>query len=488
MDPQKLQVITEWSGGKLTNGNPSGMVSGISTDSRSVQAGELFLALTGERFDGHGFVEAALERGASGAVVNSPIRDFTDRWPDRRLIVVEDTLSALAKIARGYRELFEIEAVAVTGSNGKTTTKDLIGQLLNAEMEILVAPASYNNLIGLSLTILLLERRHRAVVFELGMNHQGEILELADICRPRMAVITNIGPAHIGNLGSIEAIAAAKSEILEKLEGEKIMFFNADDYRVREIVRSPPGPVVGFGFGPEAEVRASNPSYGGDGVSFDLQLAGKKMRISSPLPGRHNVYNLLAALAVGEYLGISSDRMAESVRSAVLPSERMEMDMVGGVELINDAYNANPASMREALSAWQRLGARGRRIMVSGDMNELGVFSVKEHQEWGKILGKSKLDFLVFVGSRSKESYRAAVEEGFSRRRIFSVEDSTAAAELLLSLIAPGDSVLIKGSNDMKMGEIVTILRESDIPNSENLSHKTDYIKTTKDTKITKEL
>ena len=186
MDPQKLQVITEWSGGKLTNGNPSGMVSGISTDSRSVKAGELFLALTGERFDGHGFVEAALERGASGAVVNNPIRDFTDRWPDRRLIVVEDTLSALAKIARGYRELFEIEAVAVTGSNGKTTTKDLIGQLLNAEMEILVAPASYNNLIGLSLTILLLERRHRAVVFELGMNHQGEILELADICRPRM--------------------------------------------------------------------------------------------------------------------------------------------------------------------------------------------------------------------------------------------------------------------------------------------------------------
>jgi len=352
------------------------------------------------------------------------------------------------------------EAIAVTGSNGKTTTKDLIGQVLSAEMETLVAPASYNNLIGISLTILLLERRHRVAVFELGMNHQGEILELTGICQPRMAVITNIGPAHIGNLGSLEAIAAAKSEILKKLEGEKITFFNADDHRVREIVDSPPGPIVGFGFSPEADVRAVNPRYGDDGVSFDLWIAGREMRINSPLPGRHNLYNLLAALAVGEYLGISPERLAESASSSVLPSRRMEREVVGGVELIDDAYNANPASMRAALSAWQLMGCRGRRIMVSGDMNELGLFSAKEHQEWGKILGKSKLDFLVFVGSRSKESYRAAVEEGFSKRRIFSVEDSSAAAELLSGLIKPGDSVLIKGSNKMKLGEIVARLKE----------------------------
>ncbi len=459
MESQKLQIITEWSGGKLRHGDPVAMVSGISTDSRSVRAGELFLALTGDRYDGHGFIEAALERGASGAVVSSPLKAFPGRWPDRCLIVVEDTLTALAKIARGYRDLFEIEAIAVTGSNGKTTTKDLIGQVLSTEMETLVAPASYNNLIGLSLTILLLERRHRAAVFELGMNHPGEILELAGICQPRIAVITNIGSAHIGNLGSIEAISAAKSEILDKLEGEKITFFNVDDHRVREIVESPPGPVVGFGFSPKADLRASNPRYGADGVSFDLRIAGKEMRISSPLPGRHNLYNLLAALAVGEYLGISPERLAESARSSVLPSQRMEIEVVGGVELIDDAYNANPVSMRAALSAWQRMGCRGRRIMVSGDMNELGVFSVKEHQEWGKILGKSKLDLLVFVGPRSKGSSRAAVEVGFSERRVFSVDDSPTAAELVSGLIEAGDSVLIKGSNSMKMGEIVACLK-----------------------------
>jgi UDP-N-acetylmuramoyl-tripeptide--D-alanyl-D-alanine ligase len=460
MDPQKLQIITEWSGGKLMHGDPSGIVSGISTDSRSVRAGELFLALTGERYDGHGFIEAALERGASGTVVSSPIKAFSDRWPDRCLIVVEDTLAALAKIALGYRELFEIEAIAVTGSNGKTTTKDLIGQVLSAEMETLVAPASYNNLIGISLTILLLERRHRAAVFELGMNHQGEILELAGICQPRMAVITNIGPAHIGNLGSLEAIAEAKSEILKRLEGEKITFFNADDHLVRQIVESPPGPVVGFGFSPEADVQAVNPRYGDDGVSFDLRIAGSEMRINSPLPGRHNLYNLLAALAVGEYMGISPDRLAESARSSVLPSQRMERKIIGGVDFIDDAYNANPVSMIAAFSAWQLMGCRGRRIMVSGDMNELGLFSAKEHQEWGKILGKSKLDFLVFVGPRSRESYRAAVEEDFPERKIFAVDDSPAAAGLLSGLIEPGDSVLIKGSNKMKMGEIVARLKK----------------------------
>lgn len=460
MDPQELNVITDWSGGKLICGDPSGMVSGISTDSRSVRSGELFLALTGERYDGHGFIEAALERGAAGAVVSSPIRNFSDRWTDRCQIVVEDTLTALANIAREYRDLFEIEAIAVTGSNGKTTTKDLIGHLLSAEVDTLVAPASYNNMIGVSLTIFLLERRHRAAVFELGMNHQGEILELAGICHPHLAVITNIGPAHIGYLGSIEAIAAAKSEILEKLEGEKITFFNVDDEMVRGIVESPPGPVVGFGFSPDAEVRASNPRYGDDGVSFNLSIAGRKMRIRSPLYGRHNIYNLLAALAVGEYMGISPDRLAESAFSSVLPSQRMERERIGGVDFIDDSYNANPVSMRAALSAWQRMDCRGRRIMVSGEMNELGVFSAHEHQEWGKVLGKSKLDFLVFVGPHSKESYRAAVEEGFSKRRIFSVKDSPAAVKLLSSLIEPGDGVLIKGSNNMKMGEIVRDLKK----------------------------
>ena len=460
MEPQKIQLITDWSGGKLIHGDPSGMVSGISTDSRSICPGELFLALSGERFDGYKFIRSALESGASGVMVGSPIEDYKERWPDRSLLLVKDTRVALADIARKYRERYDIEAIAVTGSNGKTTTKDLIGQLLTVEMDTLVAPASYNNLIGVSLTILLLEKRYRAAVFELGMNHPGEILKLAGICHPRVAVITNIGPAHIGYLGSMEAIAAAKAEILRCLEGEKITFFNADDDMVREIVKLPPGPVVGFGFSDRAEIRVSNPRYHTGGVSFDLRIAGRDLRIQSPLPGRHNVYNLLAALAVGEYLGISPDLLAESVRSCVLPGRRMEVEIVKGVELVDDAYNANPVSMRAAFSAWQRMECLGRRIMVSGDMNELGDFSRREHQAWGKVLGKSTLDYLIFVGPCSNESSRAAAGEGFLKEKIFSVEDSAAAAELLSGLVEPGDSVLIKGSNNMKMGEIVRDLKK----------------------------
>ncbi|MEA1927612.1 MAG: UDP-N-acetylmuramoyl-tripeptide--D-alanyl-D-alanine ligase, partial [Candidatus Auribacterota bacterium] len=207
MEPQKLQTITEWSGGKLILGDKSGMVSGISTDSRSVRPGELFLALAGERFDGHDFIDTALNNGASGVIVSRSPGKYKDRRPGRDLILVADTLRALKNIARGYRLLFDIKAIAVTGSNGKTTTKNFIAQLLGTEMEVLAAPASYNNEIGVSLTVLKLSPEHRAAVFELGMNRPGEIRELAEICRPRIAVITNIGQAHIGLLGSMEAIS-----------------------------------------------------------------------------------------------------------------------------------------------------------------------------------------------------------------------------------------------------------------------------------------
>lgn len=462
MEPQNLQTIAHWSGGKLLRGNPVELVGGISTDSRSVRPGELFLALSGLRFDGHDFAEAALRQGAGGVILARVVPGIDDRWADRSLILVKDTLRALSGLARGYRALFDLAAIAVTGSNGKTTTKNLLGRLLGVEMETLTAPASYNNLIGVSLTVLRMERRHRAAVFELGMNHRGEIRELADVCRPQVGVITNIGPAHIGLLGSIEEIVVAKGELLEGLEGEKMVFFNADDRRVRDMVRSAPGPVIGFGFGPEAQIRASNLHYRPDGVRFDLILPEAKVTIQSPFPGLHNVYNLLAALGVSVHLGIGPEQLREVIRSAKLPPQRMERVVVGGAVIIDDAYNANPASMRAALDGWMMMESSGRRIMVSGDMNELGSFSRAEHRRWGEVLGEMKLDYLIFVGPRSREAARAAAKSGFPGRRVLSVDDSRMAAELLHGILQPGDSVLIKGSRVMAMEEIVEILKESE--------------------------
>lgn len=458
MEPKKIKVITDWAGGKLRRGDPDEVVAGISTDSRSLRKGEMFLALTGHRFDGHEFIDEAIKQGASGVIASRRIGDFCNIRPDFSLIEVKDTLEALVKIAQGYRALFEIDTIAVTGSNGKTTTKELIGQLLNSVVDIMVTPKSYNNLIGVSLSILLLEKRHQAAVFELGMNHKGEIEQLSGICRPRMAVITNVGSAHIGNLGSLEAIAEAKGEILRNLEGDRITFYNADDNRVRKIVSSAPGPVIGFGFHPEAKVRALNPKCRPDGMFFELSISGKKIMIQTPLPGRYNIYNLLGAITVGEYFGLSLEQLAQSALSCRLPSQRMELTNIAGVYVYNDAYNANPVSMRAALSGWRGTNCRGRRIMVSGDMNELGSLSRREHQEWGKLLGRANLDFLIFVGPRSQASYREAIKEGFPGEKTFSLKDASAAASLLFELMEPGDSILIKGSNNMNMGKIVTLL------------------------------
>ncbi|MDP8214905.1 MAG: UDP-N-acetylmuramoyl-tripeptide--D-alanyl-D-alanine ligase [Candidatus Euphemobacter frigidus] len=461
MESQELQTITDWTGGSLLKGDPSARVAGISTDSRRVRPGELFLALRGERFDGHDFAAAALSKGAAGVILDHPVPEIDTRYAGKALIRVEDTLQALAGLARGYRALFDILAVAVTGSNGKTTTKNLIGRLLDADMKTLTAPASYNNLIGVSLTVLRIERNHQAVVFEVGMNRPGEIGELGEICRPRIAVVTNVGPAHIGNLGSLEKIAREKAELFKSLEGEKTAFLNIDDHRVRAMARSAPGPVIGFGFDPSAQVRASNLSYLPDGVKFDLNLADERMTIHSPLPGRYNVYNLLAALGVADHLHISPARMKEAISKADLPSQRMEEVVIEGVLLIDDAYNANPASMRAALDSWLMMKVKGRRVMVSGDMHELGEFSRAEHQAWGEELGESALDYLIFLGPWSRYSARAAEEKGFPDRRIFAVDDSQTVAELLRGILQPGDSVLIKGSRVMKMEEIVERLKGS---------------------------
>ncbi|MFH1039305.1 MAG: UDP-N-acetylmuramoyl-tripeptide--D-alanyl-D-alanine ligase [PVC group bacterium] len=468
MEPQTLQTIVAWSGGTLLSGDPAARTTGISIDSRSVRPGELFLALPGKRCDGHDYAAEALSRQAAGVIISRPVPEI-GRWPaGGALIRTADSFRALAGLARGYRALFDLTAVAVTGSNGKTTTKDLIARLLNARMETLAAPASYNNLVGLSLTILRLEKRHRAVVFELGMNRPGEIRELADICRPGAGVITNVGLAHIGYFGSVDEIAAEKEALLGGLTGEKAAFLNVDDRRVAAMAGSARGPVIGFGFGPSARIRASDPQLLPDGARFRVALSGGELTIDSPLPGRHNLYNLLAALAVADHCGVPPETIRETVRTAALPPRRLEKVRVGEATVINDAYNANPASMRAALEAWLGMESGGRRIMVSGDMNELGTFSVAEHRAWGAVLGGAGLDRLIFVGPRSRDAAAAAVDRGFPGKKVHAVGDCRAAAAVLRDVIRPRDSILIKGSRVMEMEEIVEELTNNTKSKAQN--------------------
>ncbi len=454
MEPQGIDSIAGWMGGRVERGDPEYRVPGLSIDSRTIRPGEIFLALSGERYDGHDFADTALDRGAAGAVLAREVPAVDRRRGEFILIRVEDTRAALAGLARGYRGLFSPPVVAVTGSNGKTTTKNLIGLVLSEAGPTLVAPASYNNLIGVSLSILRFSAKDRAAVFELGTNRPGEIRPLARLCRPSLAVITNIGPAHLGRFGSLEMIAAEKAQVMDELEGEKTVFFNADDSRAAALAVRAPGETIGFGFTAAARVRPLKVRYFPGGVRFRATLRGGELAIESPLPGRHNLFNLLAALAVGDHLGVEPEALQAAARRAVLPPGRLERSIIRGLEIINDAYNANPGSMAAALETWLGMECAGRRIMVSGDMNELGEFSADAHRDWGRKLAGSPIDYLIFLGPHSREAARAAG----APPRVETADNCRQAAEILSRNLRPGDSVLLKGSRRMQMEEIVELL------------------------------
>ncbi len=464
MEPQRITTIAGWTEGRIERGDPGALAAGVGIDSRTVRPGEIFLALPGEKYDGHDYAAAALDGGAAGVILSRPVEEIERRTGEFSLIRVSDSLRALAGLARGYRKLFDLPAVAVTGSNGKTTTKNLIGLFLERDRETLIAPASFNNIIGVSLTILRLRSSHRAAVFELGTNHPGEIGPLARLCRPRLAVLTNIGPAHLGRFGSLEAIADEKASLLEELEPPGAVFLNSDDPRTAALAERVSGEVILFGFHPMARVRPLDVSYPPGGVRFRATLGGGELPIEAPLPGRHNVLNLLAALAVGDYFGVDPAAMRAAARAATLPPGRMERILLEGVEFINDAYNANPASMAAARETWQKLECRGRRIFVSGDMNELGEFSEAAHREWGASLARAGLDYLIFIGPLSRTAARSARETD-GQNRVEAVDNCRSAAEILKEIVRPGDSVLLKGSRKMGLEEIVKILR---IPNPED--------------------
>ncbi len=471
MEPRRTETIAGWMEGRLERGDPDLPAAGVAIDSRAVRPGELFLALPGERYDGHNFAAAALDNGAAGVILSRPVEAVENREGEFSLIRVGDPLRALAGLARGYRALFDPLTVAVTGSNGKTTTKNLTGLFLERDRPTLTAPASYNNLVGVSLTILGLCAAHRAAVFELGTNCPGEIGELARLCRPRLAVIINIGPAHLAGFGSLEGIAEEKAAVLDELEGERAAFLNTDDPRTAALAGRAPGEVIGFGFRPPARVRPVALRYRPGSVSFRATLRSGEVPIEAPLPGPHNVSNLLAALAVGDYLGVDPGAMRRAARRAVLPPGRMERFSLGGVEIVNDAYNANPASMAAALEAWRGMECAGRRIFVSGDMLELGEFAESAHRRWGERLARSGVDLLIFLGPLSRAAARSARAAG-GTARVETAPNCRRAAEILAGIVRLGDSVLLKGSRKMGLEEIVEILRsrdtESRIQNSDS--------------------
>ena len=460
--------ILEVTGGRLLAGDdkhPRAGARRLSTDSREVGRGDLFIPLRGDRFDGHQFVAAAVRDGAAGVLI------ALDAWPDLRtklakseafVIGVGDPLLGYQQLAAHHRRRFEIPIIAVTGSNGKTTTKEMTAQVLSERWKILKTEGNLNNRIGVPQTLLRLTARHQAAVIEMGVDQKGQTTRLTEIARPTVGLITNIGPDHLEFFGTLEVSAQAKGELLDLLPEDGAAVLNADDPYFGYLASRARCRVVSFGLGRSADVRADNVvADGRRGVRFDLTLPGKARPTAVALPahGAHNLINALAAAAVGLVCDISGARIARGLSRFRPAAMRSQVETIGAVTVINDCYNANPASMDAAVQLLAELGSARRTIAVLGDMLELGPTAAALHREVGAHLASRGINHLIAAGTLGRDLAAGARSTGMASDSIQEVPDGDAAARALLRMVKPEDVVLIKASRGMHLEQVVEALK-----------------------------
>ena len=431
---------------------PNSEIRGVQTDSRRIEKGNLFVALRGEKFDGHEFLRRVSAQGAVAALVEKPQQDVS--LPQ---IVVPDTLKALGDLARYHRQRFDVPVVAVTGSYGKTSTRALIHAALSARFETLTSQANFNNEIGLPMTLFQLEDSHRAAVLEMGMRGLGQIDALAKIALPSVGVITNIGPQHIELLGSVENIAKAKAELIENLPADGLAVLPADSPFLPMLVGKAPGRFVTFGLAKDADYRVENVRHHETGIAFDLHFDQFVHRgVALPMIGAHNAVNAAAALAVSHQMGIEIADAAYHLESARLPGARMRIVRTETLTIIDDCYNAGPDSMRAALETLRDFPGHGRRVAVLGAMRELGAHSDEQHRIIGEFAGRV-CDFVVGVGPET-EPMMDAIREGDNNIFFGWSLDAAGAREVVLSRLQSGDVVLVKGSRSVGLEVVVEAL------------------------------
>jgi UDP-N-acetylmuramoyl-tripeptide--D-alanyl-D-alanine ligase len=446
------------------------MARSYSIDSRTLVPGALFFAVRGPRFDGHDFVGQAVERGAVGAVVG---RDWAASAPANLrplLIPVADTVAALQTLGRDVRRKWGGPLVAVTGSTGKTTTKELIAAVLGTRYAVHKSAENLNNHLGVPLTLLGLDRRHEAAVVELGMSHAGEIAQLARIAEPGYGVVTNVAPAHLEFFESLEGIASAKRELVENLAPPGVAVLNYDDVRVRCFREGFPGRVVTYGFAPEADFQATDfhlsPNGQNGAVTSVFGVRGPEYEtpFRLPLPGRHNVENALAAIAVGHLFGVPAKDLGAALRSCSAPPLRTEViRLPNGVTVINDCYNSNPRAMEQMLDLVREWPGADRRIVVAGEMLELGRSSPEWHRLLGRKCAESNVDWLLAVQGDARMFVEGAVEAGISLKQTRLFDEAGEAGRFCRSILQPGDVVLVKGSRGAHLEKTTAeLVRPSD--------------------------
>lgn len=464
MENRKIRELIKAVSGKIIQGDQDYSINRISIDSRTLIPGDLFFAIIGPSFDGHDFIIEAFNKGAVGAVICKSVSSLLQSEEiDKNKVIVEvkDTLSALQDWSKHYRDKFKTFNICVTGSNGKTTTKEIIAHILSQEISLLKTSGNYNNEIGIPLTLLKLNKSHKILVVEMGMRGLGEIKTLANFIPPDLAVITNIGEAHIGLLGSKDNIFKAKSELLQSLDKDGIAIINRDDpyfFKMLEIVKYK--KIYTFGIDNKSDIVARNIRMVSDkGMRFTLEMKNDKSReIYFPLLGRYNIYNALAAVAVAFALGIELDLIERRLSSFKPLDMHMQLsNFYNGIKILNDSYNASPISVKSALETLAEAAQNNRKIAILGDMLELGEKSDFYHKEIGKEIVKLSIDILITVGEGGKIIAQSSKDEGMAKEQVFSFKknEKKNLAKKLLNLIKPGNFVLLKGSREMKMEDIL---------------------------------
>jgi UDP-N-acetylmuramoyl-tripeptide--D-alanyl-D-alanine ligase len=421
---------------------PDGVVSTVETDSRAVGPGSLFVAIDGERLDGHAFVGDAFARGAVCALVHRPGIDGT-------VVQVPDTGRALLDLAADERDrMTGTRVVGITGSNGKTSAKDLAAAVVGTRLRTHASPASFNNEVGLPMTLLRAEPGVEVVVAEMGARREGDVRLLCDVARPDAVVVTNVGTAHLGIFGSWDAIVRAGSEPVEWLGPNGTAIVNADDPVARAYADETDAAVITFGLDPGADVRAEDVELGPDArATFTLWSAGEREPVELAVPGDHMVSNALAAAAVGCWAGVTLAECAAALKGAGVAHWRMETSTgASGIVIVNDAYNANPESMAAAMKAARWMAKGERLVAVLGHMAELGPVEFQEHERLGQLVVRIGVERLITVGERARTIARAAIREGQLPEDVASYEDPSEAAADVRAWVRPGDVVLVKGS------------------------------------------
>ncbi len=454
--------------GEILIGNENEVLEDFSKDTREVKDGDIYVGIKGENHDGNLLYKDALKNGAKVCILQKEsvsnkldMNKLRENYPDRTIVLVDNTVKALQELAAYKRSLYDIPVIGVTGSVGKTSTKDIIASVMSKKYNVLKTLGNYNNQIGLPLTILRL-KDHDAMVVEMGMSQLGEISNLTRIAKPTVAVITNVGTAHIGILGSRENILKAKLEILEGLKENGTLVINNDNdmlHNWKENNKSDKYKVITFGLENESNVMARDVETSENGSTYKIDINNKTYNVNVSVGGTHFVLNSLCAIAIGNLFNIKMEDILEGIANFELTKRRMEIEKNKiGATIINDCYNANYDSMKAALEYLGKINAN-KKIAVLGDMLELGEFSRMLHEKVGEEVAKNKIDILLTVGDMSKYIVKKAKEQGMTEDKIYNCKNNQEAIDLLNNTIEKGDAILLKASNGMNFQEIFEKIR-----------------------------